>query len=1083
MKKIVLQILVTLCFFSAISANAQNTQPSNSKSKSSNAHITKEKNVSIGTLQKMRLAADKNPLAGESNTIELPLFENTTVTLVQRKINTRAKNDFSWIGYVEGYPESIAILVVNKGTVTGQISFAGKLYEINPTKGGLHKLSDIDVSELPSLEGDVFDEENPIEALEAGLETSATASEVTTGGSEGGSATAAPGDDTIDILAIYSLEAAQNYTNIEQRIQLAVDYTNTAYSLSNVSDTVVVNLVAAVGIDHNESGTNSEISWMGNMFDGRMDYVHDLREQYNADVISFWANHIDNLCGQANAILSGPVSPTHILRVSCGSRTFAHELGHNQGARHNMEQDGTLSPFQYGHGSSSPTGQWRTIMSYANACSSGTTCEKISYFSTSTVTLNGEPLGDAQYRDNARVISETGADIAAFSDAMNAVDVTSVTAFTTDNSQSVNLQEIYPGVWKGVGQFTAYQFSNWQVSINGETYGPATQSGTLGGSFSGRLVPNTTADIDIRDTATRQAIFLFDERYNYLSMFGDSPLYTSMYLRGAFNSWAADTPMTYLGNNVWIADVNFQGLANERFKFDVHGDWSLNFGASTANPEDGVASGGGDIPVSVVGPHRVYVDFSVSRYWLVPTGEVEPPANQAPIADAGEDVTVNVGDVVQLDASGSSDPDGTIVSYAWSVGLSGQTTTVIYNIPGVYVIDLTVTDDGGLTSTDSITITVTEAPPTYASVYPEAYLRGSLNSWATTPMVLVGDYTWQAAVTFGDAANERFKIDIYGDWSTNFGDNNNDGYLESSGDDIAITEGAGDYVITFNDQSLTYTVIKDVGPQAPTANAGVDVLVRPGTSVTFDGSATGDAAIVSYQWTSSEWSSPLTGESPSYTFTNVGSYTVTLTVEDVNGLTGSDTMVVTVAENEIPVANIANGDITIQVGDSVIFDGSSSSDGDGSVDSYLWDNGDTTATSTRTFNTAGNFTVSLEVTDNEGASSTPATVSVTVNEVPVTIDVTFTCDNGYTDFGTSVYVVGSLPELGNWTLQSSAQKLDPESYPRWSKTFYGLPADTVVEWKCVKATENNLQITEWQAGGNNQIDTGESGSKTAIAGF
>ena len=42
-----------------------------------------------------------------------------------------------------------------------------------------------------------------------------------------------------------------------------------------------------------------------------------------------------------------------------------------------------------------------------------------------------------------------------------------------------------------------------------------------------------------------------------------------------------------------------------------------------------------------------------------------PPPNQPPITSAGPDQTVNVGNKVTLDGSGSKDPDGSITSYSW----------------------------------------------------------------------------------------------------------------------------------------------------------------------------------------------------------------------------------------------------------------------------------------------------------------------------------------------------------------------------------------------------------------------------------
>jgi PKD repeat protein len=64
-----------------------------------------------------------------------------------------------------------------------------------------------------------------------------------------------------------------------------------------------------------------------------------------------------------------------------------------------------------------------------------------------------------------------------------------------------------------------------------------------------------------------------------------------------------------------------------------------------------------------------------------------------------------------FDGSGSSDPDGTIVSYAWAfgdgtMGSSGVTTSHTYASAGTYTVTLTVTDNGGATGTASQTVTV-----------------------------------------------------------------------------------------------------------------------------------------------------------------------------------------------------------------------------------------------------------------------------------------------------------------------------------------------------------------------------------------
>ncbi|MFI2810672.1 carbohydrate-binding module family 20 domain-containing protein [Microbulbifer sp. JSM ZJ756] len=97
------------------------------------------------------------------------------------------------------------------------------------------------------------------------------------------------------------------------------------------------------------------------------------------------------------------------------------------------------------------------------------------------------------------------------------------------------------------------------------------------------------------------------------------------------------------------------------------------------------------------------------------------------------------------------------------------------------------------------------------------------------------------------------------------------------------------------------------------------------------------------------------------------------------------------------------------------------------------------------------------------------------------VNVSFSCANGYTYWGQSVYVVGNQDELGNWD-PAGARVLDASAYPTWSATIE-LPASTDVEWKCLKREENNSGAgIEWQPGSNNGFNTGTSDSSQS-AGF
>ncbi|MEE9299299.1 MAG: S8 family serine peptidase [Acidimicrobiia bacterium] len=109
-------------------------------------------------------------------------------------------------------------------------------------------------------------------------------------------------------------------------------------------------------------------------------------------------------------------------------------------------------------------------------------------------------------------------------------------------------------------------------------------------------------------------------------------------------------------------------------------------------------------------------------YGLVDADEAAPlPAgNQAPVADAGLDQTVNTGSTVQLDGSNSSDPNGDTITYVWvftswpdgsNATLSEADTATpsfVADKDGSYQVELTVSD-GELSSSDSVEITAATA--------------------------------------------------------------------------------------------------------------------------------------------------------------------------------------------------------------------------------------------------------------------------------------------------------------------------------------------------------------------------------------
>ena len=104
-----------------------------------------------------------------------------------------------------------------------------------------------------------------------------------------------------------------------------------------------------------------------------------------------------------------------------------------------------------------------------------------------------------------------------------------------------------------------------------------------------------------------------------------------------------------------------------------------------------------------------------------PDNDNPPAANSAPVANAGVAQTVTSGATVQLDGSGSRDPDGDSLTFSWSLtslpGGSGAvlsdassvTSSFVADLPGTYVAQLIV-NDGRIDSPPStVTIEVTSA--------------------------------------------------------------------------------------------------------------------------------------------------------------------------------------------------------------------------------------------------------------------------------------------------------------------------------------------------------------------------------------
>lgn len=188
---------------------------------------------------------------------------------------------------------------------------------------------------------------------------------------------------------------------------------------------------------------------------------------------------------------------------------------------------------------------------------------------------------------------------------------------------------------------------------------------------------------------------------------------------------------------------------------------------------------------------------------------------------------------------------------------------------------------------------------------------------------------------------------------------------------------------------------------SPRVDAGVNqTITLPTNSVTLTGTASDpDGSIAGYLWTKT--SGPTcTIVSPASATTNItgltaGTYIFNLKVVDNRGKSASDsiTVIVNPVPNTNPIAGTgANQTITLPT-NSVTVNGSSSTDPDGSIVSYLWTKisgpasstitSPTSAITTITGLTAGTYVFQLTVTDNLGATGSKSTTIIVNSALPV----------------------------------------------------------------------------------------------------
>jgi len=368
----------------------------------------------------------------------------------------------------------------------------------------------------------------------------------------------------------------------------------------------------------------------------------------------------------------------------------------------------------------------------------------------------------------------------------------------------------------------------------------------------------------------------------------------AMFFRGTPNDWNA-TPMTMGVNCQWHLEVEFSNGDNPRFKFDASGSWA---DAYTDSDNNGfVDQGQGDIAiVDGIGRYRILLNDDLS-YSVQKINAAQPP-----VANAGPDQQVAAGAAVILNGSLSQDADGSIASYAWSGnGIDGTLTGVevsqVFTVAGSYTVTLTVTDNDGLVSTDSVLIEVSDSSD-FASNFPSMFMTGTFNSWTPgqTAMTLVDDFTWQLDLDL--TASDAFKFTPFADWSVSFGEN-------GGADNINVVSGSGRYRVRFFDNNNTYQMssltVSNLPPQVTITSPMNNVTVSIGDVVNLSATASDpeDGVLnASVTWMD-ELGEPIgTGANISTSFAVAGRYQVFASVTDSAGQAVETMVVIDVADQQ-----------------------------------------------------------------------------------------------------------------------------------------------------------------------------------------
>jgi hypothetical protein len=352
----------------------------------------------------------------------LNFFPDVELLALRSRVESRSRSDYSWFGYFPGDEFGRVVITVVRGTLGMSATYKGKHYAVLARVAGGHEVLELDpdvvfdpddVGSAPPRAADSRDgSQVPFGSRTSGAVTVGTPLDL------GGMFHSVPwtliaGDlprftfvedrgEVIDVLVLYTHDAVTEAEfDLHSEIQIGVADANESFHASGIQTTLKMVPLWALEVDFDETGSfeNDLYTLASNTF------IRGLRDSVAADLVVLFERSGD-ACGRAYVNESFAVVKA---TAGCMAKySFAHEVGHMMGARHDWFKqiaDGLPEPSNWSQvddangyiqiASLQPGGAVRTMMAQPHGCAHvGITCPRILRWSKpDDLTQNGLPLG------------------------------------------------------------------------------------------------------------------------------------------------------------------------------------------------------------------------------------------------------------------------------------------------------------------------------------------------------------------------------------------------------------------------------------------------------------------------------------------------------------------------------------------------------------------------------------------------------------------------------------------------------------------------------------------------------------------